>query len=236
MPTDWETALKTALSGLRTAAGLGGLISGRNTNEEAFLFVKLMKMFSPQPALEVFYQERELTEVAKILMSPDRSPNFRGAREVGVTSNGGLNSWVQRLVQRQFQSAYVVGEDLLSLLPDGEKIKSALEQLSFLVVQETHLTPTARLAHVVLPATNFAEKEGTYTNRKGRVQRLHAALVPPPGPLQDWEIFTRLLAIAGEKSAYQSPGQIFLQIAAEFPRYKGLTYEQMGSQGVQPEQ
>ena len=64
VPTDWETALKTALSGLRTAAGLGGLISGRNTNEEAFLFVKLMKMFSPQPALEVFYQERAL--------SPDR--------------------------------------------------------------------------------------------------------------------------------------------------------------------
>ncbi len=236
VPTDWETALKAALSGLRTAAGLGGLISGRNTNEEAFLFVKLTKMFSPQPALEVFYQERELTEVAKILMSPDRSPNFRGAREVGVTSNGGLNSWVQRLVQGQFQSAYVVGEDLLSLLPDGKKIKSALEQLSFLVVQETHLTPTAILAHVVLPATNFAEKEGTYTNRKGRVQRLRAALVPPPGPLQDWEIFTRLLAIAGEKSAYQSPGQIFLQIAAEFPRYKGLTYEQIGSQGVQPEQ
>ncbi|MFQ5903245.1 MAG: 2Fe-2S iron-sulfur cluster-binding protein, partial [Candidatus Binatia bacterium] len=85
-PTDWETAVKAALSGLGAATGIGGMISGRNTNEEAFLFGKLMKKISPQAALEVFYQERELTEVAKILMSPDRSPNFRGVREVGLDS------------------------------------------------------------------------------------------------------------------------------------------------------
>ena len=88
---------------------------------------------------------------------------------------------------------------------------------------------------MVLPVTNFAEKEGTYTNRKGRVQRVHAALVPPPGVLQDWEIFVRLLTHAGEKTTYQSPDEIFLQIASEVSAYSGLTYERIGEQGVQPE-
>ena len=233
-PSDWETALEITLSGLRSATPLAGLISGRNTNEEAFLFARLMKMVSPQAALEVFYQERDLTEVAKILMSPDRSPNFRGVREMGVDSNGDIDSWIQRLIEGKFRAAFIVGEDLSPLVPDEEKIKLALEKLSFLVVQDTHLTPVARLAHVVLPSTNFAEKEGTYTNRKGRVQKLNPALVPPGGTLQDWEIFSRLLEKAGEKMSSPRPPKIFHQISVEVPRYKGLSYSTIGDQGILP--
>jgi predicted molibdopterin-dependent oxidoreductase YjgC len=223
--SNWEAALAPILSGLGSATPLAGLISGRNTNEEAFLFAKVMNTISPQAALEVFYQERDLTETAKILMSPDRSPNFRGAREAGVNSNGGLDAWIQRLVEGKFRGAYIVGEDLLSLVPDGEKIKRALEQLSFLVVQDTHLTATARLAHVVLPATNF---------RRGRVQKLNPALVPPPGTLQDWEIFNHLLEKAGEKSSSLTPTEIFHQISVEVPRYQGMSYSAIGEQGILP--
>ena len=234
VPADWETALQAALSGLSAATPLAGVLSGRNTNEEAFLFARLMKKISSHAALAVFYQERELTEVEKILKSPDRSPNFRGAREMGISSDGGWEPLLQQLVEGKFRAAYIVGEDPVSLLPGGEKIKNALEKLSFLVVQDTHLTSTARLAHVVLPATNFAEKEGTYTNRKGRVQKLNPALVPPAGVLQDWEIFVRLQGKAGEKVSYLTPAQIFQAISAEVPRYKGLSYLRIGEQGVQP--
>ena len=58
------------------------------------------------------------------------------------------------------------------------------------------MSETAKLAHVVLPATHFGEKEGTYTNRKGRVQKLNAALIAPEGTLQDSDIFRRLLDLA----------------------------------------
>jgi NADH-quinone oxidoreductase subunit G len=233
VPADWETALRAAFSGLSAATPPAGVLSGRSTNEEAFLFGRLLKGISSQAGLEVFYQERELTEVEKILKSPDRSPNFRGARDMGVGSDGGFEPLLQQLVGGKFRSAYIVGEDLLAVPRDGEEIKGALEKLSFLVVQDTHLTPTARLAHVVLPATNFAEKEGTYTNRKGRVQRLRAALVPPSGTLQDYEIFARLLASGGEKITPQSSQEVFLQIAAEVAAYQGLTYENIADQGVQ---
>ena len=232
VPTDWETALQTAASGLSSSTPAAGMLSGRNTNEEAFLFARLLGRLSSQAALEVFYRERELTEVEKVLKSPDRSPNFRGARDMGVSSNGGLEPLIQQLLQGRFRGAYIVGEDLVSELFEGEKVKTALEKLSFLVVQDTHLTATGRLAHVVLPSTNFAEKEGTYTNRRGRVQKLNAALVPPRGALQDWEIFSRLLEKTGEKISFRSPAQIFHAIAREVRAYQGLSHDRIGAQGI----
>jgi len=235
VPTDWDTAIQAILKGLIATNGVAGLISGRNTNEEVFLFVRLMKTTFPQSSLEVSYQERELTPVERILKSPDRSPNFRGAREMGASSGLGLERWRDGLIQGNFRGAYLVGEDVVSLFPDGDRTQRALKALSFLVVQDTRLTPTAQLANVVLPATHFGEKEGTYTNRNGRIQRLHPALVAPSGALSDIEIFTRLLAVGGNPVAYQKPKEIFQKIAEEIPRYHGLIYDAIGEFGIQPD-
>jgi NADH-quinone oxidoreductase subunit G len=231
-PTDWETALQAVSAGLGAAAPAAGVLSGRNTNEEAFLFARLMKKISASFACEVFYRERELTEVEKVLKSPDRSPNFRGAREMGAGS-GGFDALAARLIEGEFRGAYIVGEDLVDLPGDGDKIKNALEKLSFLVVQDIRLTPTAKLAHVVLPSTHFGEKEGSYTNRRGRVQKLSPALVPPLGALHDWGIFSRLLAKTGEKISCADPAEIFAALAQAIPAYSGLSYDKLGDHGIQ---
>jgi NADH-quinone oxidoreductase subunit G len=233
VPTTWDKALEVVLSGLRSAASLAGVLSGRNTNEEAFLFAKLMKKFAEDCALEVFFQERELTEVQKILMSPDRSPNFRGAREMGVSSNGGFGGLIQKIKQGDFSAAYVVGEDLIGVDRDPDEMRRALQKLSFLVVQDIRMTQTAELAHVVLPSTHFGEKEGTYTNRKGRVQKLSTAIIAPDGAVQDSEIFLRLLGGAGEKVSYSTPREVFDRLAREVTGYQGLDYGTIGTQGIQ---
>jgi NADH-quinone oxidoreductase subunit G len=230
-PTAWETALDAVQKGLATTKPLAAILSGRNTSEEAFLFAKLIKKISPDAALEVFYQERELTDVQKILMSPDRSPNFRGARDMGVSSIGGFVALMQNIIAGNFAGAFIVGEDLIGTNGDHERIRRALQKLSFLVVQDTRMTETAKLAHVVLPSTHFGEKEGTYTNRKGRVQKLNAAVIPPDDALQDSEIFMRLLAAAGEKVSYPTPGEIFAALSSEVAAYKGLDYDSIGDQG-----
>jgi NADH-quinone oxidoreductase subunit G len=231
VPTTWEHVLQVVGASLKSSEKLAGILSGRNTNEEAYLFAKLAKQFSSVCELEVFYQERELTEVQKILMSPDRSPNFRGAREMGV-SNGGFDPLMKKLVAGGFSAAYVVGEDLIMTSSEPERVRAALQQLSFLVVQDTRLTETAKLAHVVLPSTHFGEKEGTYTNRKGRVQKVNAALIAPDGALQDSEIFLRFLNEAGEALGYSTPAEIFAALAREIPSYQRLDYETIGDQGI----
>jgi NADH-quinone oxidoreductase subunit G len=232
VPTTWDQAVEAVVKGLRIAPAVAGVLSGRNTNEEAFLFGKLMSRIAPQAALEVFYQERELDEVEKILVSPDRSPNFRGAIDMGV-GTGGYASLLRRWLAGQFSAAYVVGEDLISTNGEARKTRAALEKLSFLVVQDIRLTETAKLAHVVLPATHFGEKEGTYTNRKGRVQKLNPAVIAPEGALQDLEIFTALLAAAGERVSYQNPAEVFDALALEIPAYEGLNYAAIGAGGIQ---
>ena len=233
VPTTWDKALQAVYSSLASSQPLAGILSGRNTNEEAFLFAKLVRRLAADHALEVFYQERELTEVQKILMSPDRSPNFRGAREMGVGSAGGFDALMQKLIAGNFSSAYLVGEDLLASTAEPDQLRAALQKLSFLVVQDTRVTETTKLAHVVLPATHFGEKEGTYTNRKGRVQRLNAALIAPEGALQGSEIFARLLDLAGETNGYSTPAEIFAAVAREIPAYAKLNYDLIGAQGIE---
>jgi predicted molibdopterin-dependent oxidoreductase YjgC len=231
VPATWDQALRAALNGLGAAKPLAGILSGRNTNEEAFLFARFMKKLSADAALEVVYQERELSETEKILKSPDRSPNFRGARDMGV-SNGGFDQLIDRLSAGEFSGAYVAGDDILALRGNSAGLNDALRKLSFLVVQDIRLTETAKLAHVVFPSTHFGEKEGTYTNRKGRVQKLNQAVIPPVGALQDCEIFSRLLEVAGERIIWQTPSQIFDALAQERSSYRGLSYAALGDTGV----
>jgi predicted molibdopterin-dependent oxidoreductase YjgC len=164
-------------------------------------------------------------------MSPDRSPNFRGARDMGVSSNGGYDALLGKLSAGQFSAAYIVGEDLLESAPEPDKLRHALAKLPFLVVQDTRMTETAKLAHVVLPSTHFGEKEGTYTNRRGRVQKLNAALIPPEGAWQDSEIFIRLLDLAGERNGYSNPREIFQALAQEFAPYRRMDFDSIGDHG-----
>jgi NADH-quinone oxidoreductase subunit G len=233
VPATWESALQAVVNGLRGSQPLAGILSGRNTNEEAYLFAKLLRKLSSYCSLEVFYQERPLTDVQKILMSPDRSPNFRGARDMGVSSNSGFAGLMQELTGNNFSSAFIVGEDLLGANGAAEKLRSALQKLSFLVVQDTQLTETAKLAHVVLPAAHFGEKEGTYTNRQGRVQKLNAAVICPQGARQDSEIFLRLLEGAGQQLDYSTPAEIFVALTKEVIAYNGLNYDSIGAQGCE---
>ena len=65
---------------------------------------------------------------------------------------------------------YIMGENPFLSDPNVNKVRKALAQLEFLVVQDIFLTETAEFADVILPASSHAEKTGTYTNTDRRVQ------------------------------------------------------------------
>ena len=98
------------------------------------------------------------------------------------------------------------------------------------------LTETAQQADVVLPATTFAEKDGSMTNVDHHVQAIRHALRPLPGTRADWEVLIELAARLGQKWSYTSPRDVLLEIAAENPFYAGLTWEDLGAQGVRTQQ
>jgi predicted molibdopterin-dependent oxidoreductase YjgC len=85
------------------------------------------------------------------------------------------------------------------------------------------LTETARLANVILPAASFAEKEGTFTNFEGRVNRLRKAIEPLGESLPDWEIILRLAEKMGCPLPFSSLRQVMDEIEGLVPLYEGYT-------------
>ncbi|MEK7869709.1 MAG: molybdopterin-dependent oxidoreductase, partial [Nitrospirota bacterium] len=95
-----------------------------------------------------------------------------------TATGANLMEILKRCKSGQIKALYVIGENPLATLPASVEVRSALERLELLVVQDPFLTDTGRQAHFVLPACTYAEKEGTFTNLEGRVLRVRQAMDP----------------------------------------------------------
>lgn len=96
------------------------------------------------------------------------------------------------------KALYIMGEDPVINFPQSSKIIERLKTLDLLVVQDIALTETAKLAHVVLPASSWAEKDGTFTNAEGITQRLHKVVDATGQSLPDWQILRNLALSMGK--------------------------------------
>ena len=117
--------------------------------------------------------------------------------------------------------------------PDTAHVKESLENLDFLIVQDIFLTETAELADLVLPASTFAEKDGVFTNTERRVQRVRKAIEPIGQSKPDWIILMEVMNRLGYNKTYNSPKEIFEEIASVTPSYGGLSYERIEEEGIQ---
>ena len=127
---------------------------------------------------------------------------------------------------------YIVGENPVQGLPNFEFVRQALEKLDFLVVQDIFLTDTAKLANVVLPAASFVEKDGTFTNFEGRVQRIRRALNPSGNSVPDGEIILRLANKMECSMQYSSPKDVMDEITALVPLYQGISHSAIDAKGT----
>lgn len=124
------------------------------------------------------------------------------------------------------KALYVMGDNPLYNLPDSPFIRSSLEKLEFLVVQDIFMTETAEVADVVFPSLGWAEKEGTYINLERRIQRLNKALNRQG--MEDWKIISEIGRKMGIRMPYNSSIDIFNELTAVSPLHAGLAYEEMG--------
>jgi formate dehydrogenase major subunit/formate dehydrogenase alpha subunit len=157
-----------------------------------------------------------------------------GVKELPATPGLPLTKAMNAAVTGGVAAMYIMGENPLLSDPDQAHARQALESLEFLVVQDIFLTETARLAHVVLPAACFAEKEGTFTNTERRVQRLRTAVDPPGEARPDGEIISALAARAGYRGMeYSGPAAVMDEIALLTPLYGGIAYDRLDPAGLQ---
>ena len=127
---------------------------------------------------------------------------------------------------------YVEGENPAMSDPDLNHARGALAKLSHLVVQDLFLTETAFHADVVLPASAFAEKDGSFTNTDRRVQIGRAVLKPPGEARQDWQIIQSIAQRLGLPWDYTHPSQIFTEMAAVMPSLANISWDRLEREGA----
>jgi predicted molibdopterin-dependent oxidoreductase YjgC len=141
--------------------------------------------------------------------------NSWGARDMGVLPDSGpgytdvsrglsTRQMLEAAISGSLKALLVMGNNLVVRYPNAAKTRQALQALDLLVVQDLFLTETAQLADVVLPAVSAFEKNGTFTNVEGRVQRITRAMDPVGAGRPDWQILAELAAAMGQSLGYGS--------------------------------
>jgi formate dehydrogenase major subunit len=136
-------------------------------------------------------------------------------------------------INGQLKALWLMGEDVVQTDPNTQKVIKAMQNLDLLVVQELFMTETANYATVVLPGASFLEKSGTYTNGERRIQKVQKVVEPLPGTKADGQIIADIMQVMGFDQSDYEPSIILKEIAQIVPFFKGVTWENLGTNGKQ---
>jgi NADH-quinone oxidoreductase subunit G len=227
-PLAVEGALDALAHRLREAGAASAfLASPQATNEDLFAFRMLADQAGGQLDFRVGNpQDKVQVREDDVLLRADRNPNTQGCLDLGLGSAG-----VDRILAGCASGAVKVlvlqGPELL-LLPEA---KDALARVPFVAVMATHERPELERVHMVLPATVWAEADGTFTNYQRRVQVIRRTLPAPGSAAPRWELAAGLLRRLGTEFAAGSAREVFTMLARGVPDYAGLDYRALGGSG-----
>ncbi|HTV61056.1 MAG TPA: molybdopterin-dependent oxidoreductase [Verrucomicrobiae bacterium] len=224
----WTVALNEVADKLKnTPPGSTAIIaSARQTNEELWLLSKLKaKLGAVSDSIP------RMGEGDKLLVSPDKNPNTNGARLTGIcfTEMGtNLPQIANGIASGKIKTLIVFGEDVTKygISP------VLLDKLETFVVSDILQNATTGLAHYLLPGCAHAEKRGTFTNAKGRVQKFMKACEPPGDARPEWEFLHDLVYNVTGQNGFLTIEGLFNEMARETPAFQGLTWAGLGDSGT----
>ena len=240
----WEQALSaisTVLAGLvkeqdggRNGAGsrIGVIASAQLANEELFLIREIFQgALGSQVSASV--PERPASS-DDFLIKADKNPNTLGATLLGLAGPDApdVRQIVDKALAGNLDALWVFGHDLVELF-EAEKVRELSERVGLFVFSGTNENATVPLAHWILPSAAYVEKDGTFVNCHGRVQRIGKAFPPLEDSREDWRILLDLAGLLGLTFDWSEPREIFLGLAEAEPPFAGLSYEAIGDQGVE---
>ena len=150
-----------------------------------------------------------------------------------------VTDMVEAIDKGRVKAMYITGENPLLSEPDLHHAEETFKKLELLIVQDIFMHETAEIADVVLPATSFAEKDGTFTNSERRVQRVRKAIDPVGDSRPDWVIIQEVARRVSQKLGlelehefgYDHPSQIFDEMRYLSPALAGISYERLEKEG-----
>jgi NADH-quinone oxidoreductase subunit G len=257
----WDEAVARVASESKTfkKSEIAAIGSAYATNEENFLFQKFASEVLGTKHIDFMQHVVDGDEDA-LLIRADKTPNNLGAREVGVRPrDGGLGfEGIMKAIREGHVKALFVLDDNIGADPT---VAQTLHKLEFLVVMCSFENETTRIADIVLPSSTFAEKNGTFTNFQGRVQRIRPSVATfdqdrsldgfamsrldrfgspfdrwAKGMKRDcrpiWRIVAGIAAVMGVKYKNNTAEDVFNEIVNVNPAFKGLSYRKIGNKGM----
>ena len=234
----WEQALTTISTALAGAgeeeegARVGVIASAQLTNEELFL---VREIFQGALGARVTASVPETPGSSDdLLIKADKNPNTLGATLLGLAGPDAPDAGqiVEEALTGNLDALWVFGHDMVEFFGEG-KVRELSEKVELFVFSGTNENPTASFAHWVLPTSGYVEKDGTFVNYDGRVQRIGSAFPPLGDSREDWRILLELAGLLGLPLEWRDPKQIFLGLAQTEAPFAGLSYEAVGDQGAQ---
>ncbi|OLC80997.1 MAG: hypothetical protein AUH72_10575 [Acidobacteria bacterium 13_1_40CM_4_65_8] len=241
----WEqamAAIAAELTKLRwNGSRIGVIASSQLTNEELFLIREIFQGALGAQVTAAFPTRPGFSD--DFLIKADKSPNTLGTTLLaldGATHDAA--TLVDEALQGRIEALWVFGHDLTKLgdgppinnvgLINEESLRELSRKLGLFVFSGTNENSTASWSHWALPTAAYVEKDGTFVNCHGRVQRIGRAFPPVPDCREDWAILLEIARQLNHPLAWQNPQQIFQGLTEVLPPLAGLTYEKIGSLGA----
>ncbi len=225
------------------------------TNEDNFLLQKFAKQILGTKNID-FFQHIQENDEDDLLIRADKTPNSFGAKEVGV-GNGNAEEILKSIANGTIKALYVLEDNIA----ENTEVANALSKLDFLVMHSSNHSETTKLADVVFSASTYAEKNGTFTNFLGHVQRIRSAVATlendrsldgfamsrldkfgsqfdrwMKGEKRDarssWKIICGVANAMNAKWKYNSAEDVFKEIANTIPSFSGMNYFKLGNKGM----
>jgi NADH-quinone oxidoreductase subunit G len=227
VPAEWDRALDEAAKLLRaaianSAGAVGVVFNAQSTNEDLYALSRLA--FDSLKLDKAYLAGLDEGWHDDILVSADKNPNTAGAKGIAGSKLRSLMDLSRDLKSGAIKALLVIGEQ--GVLGAGDKAVAALplDKLEVLVVASAHNGPLTEAAHVVLPMADWAETDGTFTNKLGMVQRVRAALPPPGDALPGWDLLAHLAHKLGIAMDFANAKQVFTEAREKLGFMRGADW------------
>src|SRR5215470_15321699 len=234
----WEAVQRDVVTRLREIVGahgagaIAGIASAQATNEELFLFARLVRDSLQGRTAGLSWSPPDASQ-DDLLIDRDKNPNTAGLCLL-TGADGSVDTLLSQVEQGNISALILLRTDLAP--SHGQDVITRLgEQVDYVVVLDTHYGPTAEIADAMLPIASFAETDGTFINRGGRVQRIREAIRPPAQARAGWLVLSQLGAELSRHAIPADANAVFAELAATHAPFRHLSYAAIGDQGLQIE-
>jgi NADH-quinone oxidoreductase subunit G len=206
-------------------SGLFFLGSAHLSNEENFLLRKLADHLAcaNRDVVVDKSRTRKIKNPREWVEGDHAAANYRGARDMGLSPGKTGYGLEAVLAGKASPEVVVVADADFAAAADDAASVATLRKARFLAVCARRANALTRAADVVLPAASLAEKEGTFTNVQGRVQRFERAFLPKPPARAHWELLLQLATALGYGDRNWTPADLLAAIGREIPAYGDLS-------------